>query len=165
MLYSRGNSSFVHTWLTHPEHGKYVRFLKGALLLPRLDGRHNSGENKISAYDAVSYARSKCGCSLQRWQSVPDDFGLNASETPGSQAIQSILSPTNPITLRSFCLDMVQNREIGEPHDSDMVEDGRIKSLGVISGLTTTVGCTALSGLILFRIGESSEMAMGAADE
>lgn len=173
---------FIHTLLSHSEHGKHVRFFKGTFSKSRVDGYHCLEEDM--AY-VEEWGRAMQ--SLTHVQSVDmasdDYFSPNRIPLPATQLptdlfqsatsvrltgrmeyglAKSILNAINPATLKHLCLDMVQEHwgRLSERGimPGEKGEDGRILAFGVMSGLLTTLTgrCTALRTLILRRAGQNT---------
>lgn len=161
---------FIRALLSHPEHGRHVRSLRGRFTAS-LDSH---GKDKISEEKLWRAMRS-----LTNIQKVdvgfPSSFIIHTT-TPAEQIAnglfhsatsvrlvgimqyhlaRSILNAVNPAALKHLCLDTVREHQFGEHR----MPDGRIIASGAASGLLTSLTgrCTALRTLELRRIGQTRD--------
>lgn len=170
---------FVQTLLSHPEYGKHVRLFKGTLCKPRPDFDPSLEQGVISDaqwWRAMESLTQVQGADLGSrnffayemtvpTQQIPTDVfqSLTSVRLVGHMQhglAKSILDVINPATLEHLCIDMLQDRKLGESRVSIIPvyrdEDRRIIERGPTSGLLTTLTgrCTALRTLILRRVGQ-----------
>lgn len=171
-------NKFVRTLLSHPEYGKYVRFLKDMLYVPVSDEDLSPGEDvsyeefwrvmqsltHVQSVDVGSrngFAQSTTAPTKQ----LPNNLFQSATSVRLLGYMQyalakSILNVINPATLKHLCLDFVRDKNVGQLQDQYVpgvrYEDGRIITRGATSGLLTTLTgrCTALRTLELRRVGQ-----------
>lgn len=172
---------FVHTLLSHPGYGSYIRSFKGLVCIRSRDGSSDNHQNRISdeelwrAMKLLTHVQSVNVCSesvyadimMESRQFPTDLFRCATSVTLAGLMsyilAKSILDAINPAMLKYLCLDHVQECGTAKVHytymPGDKGEDGRIIAYGAISGLLTTLTgqCTALCTLILRRIGQRGE--------
>lgn len=173
---------FVETLLSRPKYGIHVRSLKGKLCVSYINDGHSLGRNAVSEKDLWRAMQSltqvqSVDMALKHFFSNPATVPPRHFPTPLFQTAtsvrivgqmqyglaKSILEAIDPAKLKSLCLDMVQDRQAGQPLDhfvpGDVGEDGRVIALGATSGLLTnlTGRCTTLQTLVLRRIGQVKE--------
>lgn len=173
---------FVHTLLSHPEYGKHVRFFKGTLCKSRSDFDPSLEQDVISDAELwrvmkllsqVHSAELGSRNSFAYEMTVPTEQipthvfqSLTSVRLAGHMQhglAKSILDSINPATLEHLCIDMVQDRKLGDSRDLFLSlyrdADGRIIERGATSGLFTTLTghCTALRTLILRRVGHGED--------
>ncbi|MCJ1426052.1 hypothetical protein MMC29_003954 [Sticta canariensis] len=173
---------FVHTLLSHPGYGSYIRSFKGFLCIFDRDGSSDHHQNRIydenlwRAMTLLTHVRSVdigsrryyAYIMMESKRQFPTDLFRSATSVtlagrmPYNLA-KSILDAINPAMLKYLCLDKVQECGIARVHNTyrpgDKGKDGRIIAYGAISSLLTTLTgqCTALRTLILRRIGQEEE--------
>ena len=173
---------FVHTLLSHPGYGSYIRSFKGLLCSFSRDGSSDKHQNRISdeelwcAMKLLTHVQSVDVVSRSYYalfmkeskRPFPTDLFRSATSVTIAgrmpyRLAKSILDAINPAMLKYLCLNKVQECGIAKVHHTympgDKGEDGRIIAFGAISGLLTTLTgqCTALRTLILRRIGQREE--------
>lgn len=171
---------FVCTMRSHPEYGRYVRYLKGALITVDSGFFRTLEKNKIPDEDLWNAMRSlthvrrvdigiKVGCAyLLTVPSMHIPSVLFQSATSVSLVGQmqyslakSILNSINSAQLIYLRLDMIQDRKMGIFQEGfrpgQRAEEGRIVANGAMTGLLgrLTGRCTGLRFLILRRIGQA----------
>lgn len=167
---------FIHTMLSHPEHGQHVRIWK-AKLLPHFDKSQSLRDGAIPeeefwrALRSLTHVRSVdltyiFSRKTAPTKPIPNELFQSATSVRivgQSQygLIKSILNSINPATLKHLCLILVQDFTIRHSPDLSTlghgVEDEQKSALYAKSGLLTnlTGRCTALRTLILRRVGQS----------
>ncbi|MCJ1462933.1 hypothetical protein MMC07_001537 [Pseudocyphellaria aurata] len=168
---------FIATLQSHPEYGRFVRFLRGPLFTPNLEYATALGDFDVSdaslwrAMTSFTHVQSveagmrgddACLISMQ----IPSVLFQSATSVTLASQMQyglakAILDGINPATLRNLCLDKVQDRKTEEGRytytPGTRAENGRVVAHGAMSGLLTTLTgrCTALQTLTLRRIGQN----------
>lgn len=178
----QSQQQLVHTLLSHPEYGKYVRSFKGMLCPPSSEGWYSgvvSEQELWRALQLLTHVQSVHMASDDNYDPgliVPtEQFPTALFQSATSVSLvgympyglaKAMLNAINPATLKHLCLDFVQDVKITKRTvrryqniPGDMDGDGRILALGATTGLLTplTGRCTALRTLVLRRLGQSED--------